>query len=253
MPKEHPEVEILRANGIYVDDDGVYDNADIDGMLATLKDSDNLNDFRPHLNCSGRDEKAILDCIDDGSYERFDRYDSDVCEIFITAYENWLSPKGKQLLDKECLAMNKATERYFDMVSTVEQSRDFWPNNPHSADFVSTMVFGFYNNAIDSEEHKLLGSREDTRNEILLAYSIYRLDDVPGKTEPVYKASHEIPLVSTLHRKQGLIAVAEDITWMVYQINGGKAITSKKELIETITAPKQGIDERTEIPVVPGR
>lgn len=250
---EHIEVEFLRANGIYVDDDGVYDNADIDGMLATLKGPDNLKDFRSHLICSVHDEKAILDCIDDGSYERFDRYDSDVCEIFISAYENWLLSKGRQSVDKDSLAMDKAAERYLDMISTVERSRDCWPKNPHSANFVSTMVFGFYNRAIDSEEHKLLGSREDTRDKLSLIYSVYHLDDVPGKDEPFYTASHEVSLINSTQRMYSLIAVAEDITWMVYQINGGKACASKKDLIEAITAPKQGIDSRTKSPIVPGR
>lgn len=75
---------------IYVNPKSNYNNDDIQKMLETLRDPEHKQAFLQNLTCSPRDKLAILDCIADGYYERFDRYDSDVCEIFIATYEAWL-------------------------------------------------------------------------------------------------------------------------------------------------------------------
>lgn len=75
---------------IYVNPKSSYNNDDIQKMLETLWYPEYKAAFLQNLNCSPRDRSAILDCIDDGYYERFYRYDSDVCETFIATYEEWL-------------------------------------------------------------------------------------------------------------------------------------------------------------------
>lgn len=75
---------------IYVNPKSGYNNDDIQKMLETLREPEYKKAFIQNLTCSPRDRSAILDCIDDGYYERFDRYDSDVCETFIATYEEWL-------------------------------------------------------------------------------------------------------------------------------------------------------------------
>ena len=64
----------------------IYTNDDIQDMLMECNENCNLKDSI--LKCfSGRDKSAMADVFEDGYYERFDRYDSDVCEQFIKAYE----------------------------------------------------------------------------------------------------------------------------------------------------------------------
>ncbi len=75
---------------IYVNPKSGYNNDDIQKMLETLRDPEHKQAFLQNLTCSPRDKWAILDCIADGYHERFDRYDSDVCETFIATYEEWL-------------------------------------------------------------------------------------------------------------------------------------------------------------------
>lgn len=67
---------------------GLYDNDDLQKMLNTLQVPEYRHQF---LECvsEGHDKSAIIDCILDGFYERFERYDSDVCEQFIAAYKDW--------------------------------------------------------------------------------------------------------------------------------------------------------------------
>lgn len=64
-----------------------YNNSDLQEMLEYLKDSSKRAIFLKNLSCSNADRLAIEDCIEEGYYERFDRYDSDVCEIFIHTIE----------------------------------------------------------------------------------------------------------------------------------------------------------------------
>ena len=63
----------------------IYTNEDIQDMLTAVKKSDTLR--TKILSCFSEDDRAAMaDVLDEGWYERFDRYDSDVCEQFIRAY-----------------------------------------------------------------------------------------------------------------------------------------------------------------------
>ena len=64
---------------LYTNDD-IQNMLDVCGMDIKLKDAV-LSHF------TGADKAAMSDVFSDGYYERFDRYDSNVCEQFITAYE----------------------------------------------------------------------------------------------------------------------------------------------------------------------
>ena len=64
----------------------LYTSDDIQDMLDSCKKNVKLKEaVISHF--TGRDKGAISDVLDDGYYERFDRYDSDICEQFIKAYE----------------------------------------------------------------------------------------------------------------------------------------------------------------------
>lgn len=66
----------------------MYDNNQIQDMIERCRANkvlcksvlDQISDYS--------DWRAIQHVISEGWYETFDRYDSDVCEQFITAYEN---------------------------------------------------------------------------------------------------------------------------------------------------------------------
>lgn len=83
----------------------MYSNEDIQEMLDVINDSDlvkseykaKLNDMSERGYISERDRSAILDCIDEGYFERFDRYDSDVCETFITLYEGLMAQYEQEI------------------------------------------------------------------------------------------------------------------------------------------------------------
>ena len=63
-----------------------YSNDDIQDMIEEVNKSARLKEnVLNHF--SGSDLFAMRDVLNDGCYERFDRYDSDVCEQFIKAYE----------------------------------------------------------------------------------------------------------------------------------------------------------------------
>ncbi len=65
----------------------LYTNDDVQILIdQTNKDPKLKGLIRSQL--SGRDLLALNDVLSDGTCERFDRYDSDVCEQFISAYEN---------------------------------------------------------------------------------------------------------------------------------------------------------------------
>ena len=67
----------------------MYNSDQIQDMITTLKsDNARLKIFCERLEKVNADDRiAIMDVIRDGWYERFDRYDSDVCETFIRLYE----------------------------------------------------------------------------------------------------------------------------------------------------------------------
>ncbi len=67
----------------------MYNNEQIQCMLDDLSNTPARKElFMSKLNCGYADKLAIQDVICDGWYERFDRYDSGVCEIFISTYES---------------------------------------------------------------------------------------------------------------------------------------------------------------------
>lgn len=64
----------------------IYSNDDIQDMITAVNDDQKLKEkVLGHF--SGNDLHAMQDVLNDGWYERFDRYDSDICEQFIRAYE----------------------------------------------------------------------------------------------------------------------------------------------------------------------
>lgn len=77
--------------------DGLYGNDDIQAMIETLGNKTYKKEFSAVLKtygCSSQDKSAILDCLSEGYCERFDRYDSAVCETFVRVYELWVDAKG---------------------------------------------------------------------------------------------------------------------------------------------------------------
>ena len=64
----------------------MYNNDDIQKMITKCKNDAALRE-KVLDGVSSHDKFSVADVISDGWYERFDRYDSDVCEQFITAYE----------------------------------------------------------------------------------------------------------------------------------------------------------------------
>lgn len=58
-------------------------------LQEMLTECHNNNDLRDNVefHFNGSDYMDICDVIDDGYIERFDRYDSDLAEQFIRAYE----------------------------------------------------------------------------------------------------------------------------------------------------------------------
>lgn len=70
--------------------DGLYNSNDIQAMLKTLTNRSYRKEFLKHVT---HDLTSIIDCIEECWYERFHRYDSDVCEHFIEAYEEWVASK----------------------------------------------------------------------------------------------------------------------------------------------------------------
>ncbi len=64
----------------------LYTNDDLEDMLSAIKKDDDLKS-RIQSHFSDRDLAAINYVMNDGYYEAFARYDSDVCEQFIAAWE----------------------------------------------------------------------------------------------------------------------------------------------------------------------
>lgn len=79
----------------------MYDNNDVQLMLDAVNNNtfcstafnkvleDNLKVYK---SIGYRDYRAINNCIEDGCYEAFDSYDSDVCERFIRCFERVMKP-----------------------------------------------------------------------------------------------------------------------------------------------------------------
>jgi hypothetical protein len=64
----------------------IYSNDDIQDMITAVNADQKLKE-KVLSHFSGNDLHAMQDVLNDGWYERFDRYDSDICEQFIKAYE----------------------------------------------------------------------------------------------------------------------------------------------------------------------
>lgn len=68
----------------------MYSSKDIQDIITRLNgDKELKTEFisRVCKYCNNSDSLAIKDVLSDGCYERFDRYDSDVCEQFLTVWE----------------------------------------------------------------------------------------------------------------------------------------------------------------------
>ena len=83
----------------------MYDNHEIQEILSRLERDTNYKQLFLKVakrQMSSSDYFALLDVIGDGYYERFDRYDSDVCEQFLQIYEKVEAmPKLIERLDSE--------------------------------------------------------------------------------------------------------------------------------------------------------
>jgi len=64
-----------------------YTNDDIQDMIKECNSNPELKEKVVNQISNDRDRAAIISVLKEGWYEEFDRYDSDVCEQFITAYE----------------------------------------------------------------------------------------------------------------------------------------------------------------------
>ena len=65
----------------------MYTNEDIQEIITKVRNDLGLSKKVLDQITDYSDWKAVQNVIDDGWYEAFDRYDSDVCEQFIKAYE----------------------------------------------------------------------------------------------------------------------------------------------------------------------
>lgn len=66
--------------------EGMYNNQDIQNMIIKCNSDGILKQKILDSITNISDRSAISDVLEDGDYERFDRYDSDVCEQFIKAF-----------------------------------------------------------------------------------------------------------------------------------------------------------------------
>ena len=63
----------------------MYNNDDIQAMIDKVNQAGIADKILAHI--SEYDKGAVRHVLETGYYETFDRYDSDVCEQFILAYE----------------------------------------------------------------------------------------------------------------------------------------------------------------------
>lgn len=90
----------------------MYTNEDIDNMLLVVKGNLTFKKILDDSIYSFGDKEAIKDCIKEGYYERFERYDSAVCEEFITLYEDFESVRKRiEILREE---LSKASSDYYN-------------------------------------------------------------------------------------------------------------------------------------------
>ena len=65
----------------------MYNCNDIQNMITACKNDEDLAERVVSHIKDFRDSSAVRSVIREGYYEYFDRYDSDVCEQFISAFE----------------------------------------------------------------------------------------------------------------------------------------------------------------------
>lgn len=83
---------------------GLLNNNQIQQMLQYLNEIKNRKDvflFVASHKTNKSDLMAMKDVLDDGYYERFDRYDSDVTEQFITIYQQLKESYISLICDEE--------------------------------------------------------------------------------------------------------------------------------------------------------
>ena len=73
----------------------LYNNDQIQDMITKVKNDPNLRK-KVIQNIPEWDKRHVQDVLDDGWYERFDRYDSAVCDEFIRAYEKCMKKSVKE-------------------------------------------------------------------------------------------------------------------------------------------------------------
>lgn len=68
----------------------MYNNSDIQDMIQTARaNKQQFFEWIDSASISQTDKTAIKSVINDGWYEAFDRYDSAVCDHFITIFEGF--------------------------------------------------------------------------------------------------------------------------------------------------------------------
>lgn len=120
----------------------MYTYDDIQKMLEKInKAPDHIKEaFREYVNehTNFKDANSIMDCVKQAYYEAFDRYDSDVCEQFLTFYEktfdnsNWVKSVDKTEPDRivtltvaECGEFHDMGE-YYEGITNVDDAISHW-------------------------------------------------------------------------------------------------------------------------------
>ena len=83
------QINVLWSNAPLKDKQGLYTNNDLQRMIEFINNNQVIRDDFIKRLPKNADGRAIEDVLDDGYYERFDRYDSDVAEQFIDMYRNF--------------------------------------------------------------------------------------------------------------------------------------------------------------------
>ena len=83
------QINVLWSTAPLKDKQGLYTNNDLQRMIEFINNNQVIRDDFIKRLPKNADGRAIEDVLDDGYYERFDRYDSDVAEQFIDMYRNF--------------------------------------------------------------------------------------------------------------------------------------------------------------------
>lgn len=110
---------------------GMYNNDDIQAMLRFLEYHNGrpeYNSFMKYISEHTSDSRAIKSCINEGWYEEFYRYDSDVCEQFISCFEKFFITNKKFNTFKPSsrfIVVCKTTDKY-GVVDTEDYEVEFY-------------------------------------------------------------------------------------------------------------------------------